>query len=861
MMKKDRFTLFVLVLILVTASMTVVYVGLYARQVRIFSCKNHIVRYSGDRMDIRGVALLTPRGRVHMRLIEDGILDVSGLYNKAFFFSTDSTDSFLSNDCTDAVTVYEIKSPGTESRIFFSDQTPVFSSQNPQVPVVLFVAHYYLKKYLLLLILASLCFGFMLLILFRIRQDNLIIRYCGWPKARLFQYTFALMPAIILFSGSFMVRYAISDKQYEQSYEPDTDEVIYYTSRFAQFFSSPSRNTFPEGFSGSTYLDGPYVVNGLVASFSKAFIELSGNGKYFSGNVAIVIFITRMTNILYCSLSMLLIFFLLRRISGNYLLSFFISVVYVLFSPVILQLDNARVDNFMFFGVVLSIFFTVRILESPGKKWQYLMLGIAFALAFATKLNTFFYVHVPLTLVLIFFSKRGTLKNLFYLCLPVFLLLLSFLMVRWIVHYQQVPSNIRFLFSEAGRWFASIPANPLFYHFYIFMNDPELSGLTVPSGVKDHASLYELLSGSRHAVAGFALVLFSLAGYIVSLFRSFRPFDKVMGPLIIIFMVYSAGLLVSPTISRYGIFMPVFYAFFFMYLIKALHMNRGRKFLRYLRILVLIVPVVYIFSELKLFSGMLLDAKGRERAYEELRMAPRKWLDENVRHGSRIMRITADISSYPPVFDLNYRFTERNLFGRNSNLLSDSLQEYLPPTSTELEANADILISVNTQVDHYLHLYEFFSLRNPGLLDDSSAVVSFFHKIPEISNEEYGRTDAGFAENLYQIVRKELPERLWEENTVVEDALTAEINSVRNDSAGNFIVDNLQLMLPEIDFSSMYYRDYISYTGGTMYLHSWKNFFSKLEEKYPVIKFSSTHHHYHMRWVKFHIVNKKCLIK
>jgi len=631
-----------------------------------------------------------------------------------------------------------------------------------------------------------------------------------------------LLAAAALFILAMALRLPLVDRYYRCSFEPDAGCLLRMTDAYCRFWSSFRLGDFPRYLSPSpTYLDGSFIVDGaaaaVVAALQRAGIawcDIPG------GHVGVLVFVSRWTSLLFGGLTTIVVFLALVELSGRLAPSFVLALFAYACNTQLAGVDLIRIDNYLLFWVVLTLYLCLRVLREPSSLLLHGLLGAASAFALATKINAPLHL-MGLPLVYGYLVMRGLVhRRRICVALAVFAAVSVCLFARWLICWPDIVPTVKAIIAEGAGWI-EMWNHPNGFYFnvdqFYFARDYDWHGAT-----------------TWFSTPAYYLGLVAVAACVavVAVRHEDRPRNALILCMALTHTVYGYY---TPKLDRYGILFPVFYVLLVGCALRPIVAGRSTRVV-IAASAALLVPVLPYFDfqyRFIVFRGAYLS--GLVPSIARTREAPRAWLESNVAPGSRVCYFAPHRWASPPVFDLDFDFGSPIL--AFPYLSASDVLAFLPPTRSGLVASVDVMLLQNLHYDSQLEDILQYGKGTTGFFDDR-----FWTSFPDLES----------------IVRTEVVDRMWSTDVTFRQAVSDVVPARCPDGSADRL---LQFVEQNYDgMADLAFEPFFRRCGGASAHVAWTSFYRGLGE-FPLVEFHADSLNYGIKWVKIFIVNPTCRLQ
>jgi hypothetical protein len=650
---------------------------------------------------------------------------------------------------------------------------------------------------------------------------------------------------LLLFIVAFFTRVPLLDKEYRYAFEADSDVMLHETHAFGKFINAPYPENFPGPMGAVTYFDGPFILYALHANLLSFVSPLDASGTLQPGSNSLMIFSTRWTNLLAYCFSLVFSFLLLYKLSRKKWPSMLMTVFALLFADQFLEVDFMRIDHLLLLWCVAQLYVAIQLIEKPGHRASWIAFALVSALSAATKAYIVIAVTVPVTLLVLYFTRRTARAYSLKVFVPVFLLSLTVLFVRWMVYPGHLADFFQMIGGFGKQWYASTSAAGMYYHIDSFVI--HAADMTGGEGFKGRPGLLQMIMSGPLATNSAVFAVSAMLAWALLIFRSVKRREPALIILSAVFIIYSSGLISGPKTGRFGILMPFFYAVSLLMLFyddpPPLRKKLAAALLR-------ICIFLFFVSLMIAWTADLRNAARRNQAFEQVRMQPAQWMNDHIRKQSRIKTYTRDRLSYPPVFDLEYDFTPLPLNSVSGTLPDTALLRMSPPHRSELFSGCDLLLVTNNQRDHHYYLLALLSSGETMWFFREEMLTVFLKQIREDNVcRPYQKL---LFENQDLLIENTLG-RMWHAGCDFNEAASYSLRAAGADTlAAGKIAAHAAASYGLIGYD---YAGLLSKTGGKVMKIAWKRFFTDVRKHSRMLVFRSRYAHYFLSEVNIYILN------
>lgn len=650
---------------------------------------------------------------------------------------------------------------------------------------------------------------------------------------------------LLLFFVAFFTKAPLLDKEYRYAFEADSDVMLYETHAFSQFINSPEIKNFPRPMGAVTYFDGPFIIYALHANLLAFASPLDASGTLQPGSDSLMIFSTRWTNLLASCFALIFAFLLLYKLSRRKWPSLLMTGFALLFADQFLDVDFMRIDHLLLLWCTAQLYLALLLIENPGNRNSWIAFALTTALCAATKAYTVVAVAVPVLILVIYFTRNSSRAYLLKTFLPVFLISLIVLFIRWLVYPGHLEDFFQMIGGFGKQWYASTSAAGMYYHIDSFAI--HASGLSGGDGFKGGPSLLQLIFSAPFASVSALYAITALLAWALLIFSAVKRREPALVILSAVFIIYSTGLITGPKTGRFGILMPFFYAVSLLMLLYDDHTLLRKKFTA---TLLRICIFLYFVSLMIAWTADLRNTARRNQAFEKVRMQPAQWMNDHIRKHARIKTYTRDRLSYPPVFDQEYDFSTLPLNTVSGTLPDTALLRMPPPLRSELFSGCDLMLITNNQRDHHYYLLDLLSSGETMWFYREEMLIDFLRRIREDSIcKPYQKL---LSERNELLIENTLG-RMWHAGCDFKEAARYSLHVAGTDSLAAVRISwhaAASYGLKAHDYAAM-----LSKTGGKVMKIAWKRFFTDVRKRSRMLVFRSHHAHYFLSEVNVYVLN------
>lgn len=641
----------------------------------------------------------------------------------------------------------------------------------------------------------------------------------GHMKHALFARFF---PVFILFVAALGLRHPYIDQHYEHTFTPDAEICVELTRSFYFFFKDPSAANAPDELdSYPTYFEGPFILAGIYGNVTRKLIQWGIlDLPLKDSDNTLVIYSMRHVGWLLGALTLVLVYLLVFRLTGNAWLGLLFSGGYYLFNLQEMYIDLMRVDHFILFAFALIFLACVKLLQRPDKLGPYLLLGAASAVMLPTKMNApVFFFGPGLALLLIMLSKQIRWKYV-PLGLLAFAVVFVAFFFRWFMYPEHVIPTLSEIFEMGKLWVAYWNKHPLDYYaikqFYDFQ----------PSGIITLFFGLEIVSFLTIAIHGI------------------HTRQKLPLFVVIMFVAYTFYGIISPKVDRYGITYPIYFTVMPAYALYLLQQWLGRaSFKRAVGVLALIVMLPITIFHVKKYEAFVQKMAQRDISLQITKVQSAAWMKAHVKPGSHVMIYHPRVNN-PPMFDLPARFLEDKLDFQF--LHPDEVVNQLPPDKTELLHYANFIVLNSEYYNYHLKTLKRFAepLADPFL--DSANVACFNRYVAGIQLP--GRSDklAAMKELMVPALNN-----MWSDGVRFNQAMYHQLvnkYAVSHPEAAHLCHYFKQCILNIAPDSVLYFNELNLALAPKHVLWGWQAFFAAIHP-YEAARFESPYEDYLCHWM------------
>lgn len=456
------------------------------------------------------------------------------------------------------------------------------------------------------------------------------------------------------------------DPYYDYVFEPDSPIIVDQTQAFVRFFLQGDVSSLPPLSSYPPYYDGQYIVYALAAVLLHGLHPAHMlPGLHLANDQSFIIFSIRHVNASALIAAGIPFFFAAKLLSRNNIVSFLLSLVFVL-SPPILRIDLLRIDHMIVFLLCCLTYLSMVVAQGRSGWAVNVGLGIALAGIANTKITGITFALMPAAAIAwACFSRRYGLRQLFCFLIPL-LLVGSALWFRYLLHAREIVPDFLAKSHGVALWEMYFPVTPYYYYNWTYFT---------PFGWE----FLILFAFALMATCG--RMIFRRKGAVLVIFISLAAFSALLAavmkyprggypliPLYLLVMASGASLVLTFARSR----------------VK----RRGYRFLVAVLVSSSLIPT--LFRVLGCYYAVYEDSLHRMESIRLTRIEPRGWCKAHVAAKAKIGIMAWTQSSCPPIWDLDYEVVMHLL--SQPNLSKEQLLTFDPPSFEKLEAATDLLL-------------------------------------------------------------------------------------------------------------------------------------------------------------------------
>ena len=472
------------------------------------------------------------------------------------------------------------------------------------------------------------------------------------------------------------------DPYYDYVFE-DNIVIADQTQAFVRFFLHGNISSLPPLSDYPPYYDGPYIVYALGAVLLHGLHAVHMlPGVHLASNQSFIIFSIRHMNAAALIASCIPFFFAAKLLSRNNIISFLLSLIFVL-SPPILWIDLLRIDHLIVFFLCCLIYLSMIVAQGRSGWAVNAGLGIALAGIANTKITGITFGLIPAAAIAwACFSRRYGWRQLFCFLIPLFLVG-SALWFRYLLHAREIVPDFLAKFHDAMQWEMYFPVRPYYYYNWTYF---------APFG-------WEFLTLFAFALlATCGRMIFKRKGAILVILISLAAFSALLAPL----LKYARG--GYPLIPLYLLVMASGASLVLTFARSRLK-HRGYRFLVAVLVSCSLIPT--LFHVLGVYNVVYEDSLHRMESTRITRIEPRGWFKAHVAAKARVGIMAWGQPACPPIWDLDYAVVMHLL--AQPFLSKEKLLTFDPPSFEKLETETDLLLFPD-------YIY--------GLQDDGSRICS-----------------------------------------------------------------------------------------------------------------------------------------
>lgn len=455
------------------------------------------------------------------------------------------------------------------------------------------------------------------------------------------------------------------DPYYDYVFE-DNIVIVDQTHAFVRFFLHGDISSLPPLSYYPPYYDGPYIVYALGAVLLHGLHTAHMlPGLHLANDQSFIIFSIRYVNASALIAASIPFFFAAKLLSRNNIISFLLSLIFVL-SPPILQIDLLRIDHMIVFLLCCLTYLSMVVAQCRSGWAVNAGLGIALAGIANTKITGITFALMPAAAIAwACFSRRYGWRQLFGFLIP--LLLVGFaLWFRYLLHAREIVPDLLAKIHDARQWEMYFPVTPYYYYNWTYFTPFGWEFLT-------------LFAFALMATCG--RMIFKREGAILVILISLAAFSALLAPL----LKYPRG--GYPLIPLYLLVMASGASLVFAFARSRLK-RRGYRFLVAMLVSCSLIPT--LFRVLGLYHAVYEDSLHRMESIRITRIEPREWFKTHVASKAKIGIIPATEFACPPIWDLDYAVVVHLL--AQPNLSKEQLLSFDPPSFEKLETETDLLL-------------------------------------------------------------------------------------------------------------------------------------------------------------------------
>jgi len=481
--------------------------------------------------------------------------------------------------------------------------------------------------------------------------------------------------AVTFVAALFASKYALVDNSYKYSLEPDSEACVEEARSFYFFFKNPSTENVPHQLTSyPNYSDGQFISTALLANavrvLSKTGIiqtELSDN------DFSIIIFSMRWLGLLLNALTVALVFMCLVLVSGNWVLSFTICLLYYFFNIQTLLIDFARTDYYTLFSANLVFTAALFLFYHPHKSRYYILSGIAAGLVSATKINFPFYLLLPAIIVLLLMvRKKVSIRHFIYMALA-FLATFCFMYFRWLLYAENVYDVLKVTMGIGEDWFVFWGNNNYTYY------------------------LWDQFFDNQFSIAVLVFLLFFYASFTWCLVTGILQRNTLRLTLCGVFILQMVFLAFSPKVPRYAIIVPTYVAVFIALTLLDWLKLVSNQWVKVALPILILLPV--FGNGISNYLKQVKAAREKEISITQTRLPAYKWIGDNIKPGSVVaVQGNGILYNFPFYLNMNY-FMYPFLY-------KDMLCDFMPPDMNMLKNTVSYLVLNDKEKD-----FHFFSIK------------------------------------------------------------------------------------------------------------------------------------------------------
>lgn len=631
--------------------------------------------------------------------------------------------------------------------------------------------------------------------------------------------------------------------QFNWAFEPDAWGNICVVRNFYDSIEDVSFSNLWSLMGEQTYLDASMIITALLAHLVNFLVNLSILPNWIvAGENSLFIFSFRIASLIFIGLSVGFAFLCVSLVLKKPTVSLILVAVSFLLNPFFQYVDYLRVDHYLLFSSIFFMYACLRVLDDPER--GYYLLGAALILNLSTKLNTPLYWTFPALFIVAYFNwnKVGVrqVRAFFFSALLVGVIVFC----KWWIYPQSIIPYLTSIVEQGRDWYKVLDVTPYLFHHYVSAKpkvDPWLY-----HELRDVSRLEALI------FVGSSVVSLLMSFYLVyQLIVETANKHRFTALLIGVFSVHSVGLLLSPTLYRYGIHMPFYYLMFAALTYHTVLENQ-RSMKWGLRTLVYVFATFSMISFGYYYSWALEGFKNGEEGMVVTKLAPRDWILENIERGARITT-HSERNCTPPIWKDGFDMSPCILY--YPWLDSTIVVQLFPPHRDSIAAHTDVILLSNYNHEHKPRVFE----RHVWNKDAGLRSPVVFSKVLQ----EFRRHDADTLVSQEAFLSA-LLSIMWLNDLSVRNGIVhymlSEIglDSITANERVNRVITAFGAEDPEA-FSVLKYHDLLRWSEGNLTPLAWKQCYDDLPKVFFTKTFSSEYEYYQIRWQKVIVINESVL--